>query len=72
MAVGRDDGFDPVFPDEVEEGLRLGRGVDEDLLAGLTAPEQVGVVGHRPHGDLGEHQSGQFAHISRATDPHVS
>ncbi len=58
MAMGGDDCLDPIVADEAEQGIRLGRGVDEHLLARLPAAQQVGVVVIGPHGQLGQHQPG--------------
>ena len=57
VLVGGDHGGQPGVADEGEQGLRLVGRVDEDLLAGAPAAQQVGVVGHLlVDRDLGDRQ----------------
>ena len=65
VAVGRDQQVEPAGPDQVEEHVRFGGRVDQELGAGGPAAQQVAVVVHGAHGHLGEHQVGQLPHLSR-------
>ena len=61
VLVGGDDGGQPGVADERQQrvGRRVGR-VDQHLVAGVVAPQQVAVVGHlRVDRDLGDGQVGR-------------
>src|SRR5690606_7312679 len=60
VPVGGHDGRDAVRADQLQQRLRLRGGVDQELLAGLAAAQQVGVVVHGADRDLGDHQVGQL------------
>ncbi len=56
MMVARHHGGEPRRTDEAQQRLGLVRGVDQKLLAGGGAPQQVGVVVHRTDRDLDDRQ----------------
>ncbi len=65
VTVARDHGREPSLADETQQRPGLVRGVDQELLAGCGASQQVGVVVHRAYRDLGNGQSGQLPDVRR-------
>ena len=64
---------DAGLADERQDRLGLGGRVDEHLLAGLLAAQEVGVVRHLlVHGDLGDRQVLELADVGRAADLHLA
>jgi hypothetical protein len=58
--------------DHLQQSLRLGGRVDEQPLPGPAVAQQVGVVVHRPHGDLGHRHAVDVPRVSRPADTYVS
>jgi hypothetical protein len=71
VAVGGDDrsqiGAVRPVAQQVHQPLRVVGRVDQQCLAGAPADEQVGVVVHRPDGDLGDGQRAQCPSLRRST-----
>jgi hypothetical protein len=72
VPVGGDDPLEPAVTDQPQQRGRVVRRVDQHLLVGLAAAEQVGVVVHRPDGDLRDHQLGQLVGLHGTADLDVS
>jgi hypothetical protein len=66
VPVRGDDGAHPALADQVQQVLGLVGGVDQQLLPGGRAAEQVGVVGHLADGQLRDRQAGQLPHVGGA------
>ncbi len=58
----------PPSPIRREQGVRFVGGVDQRLLAGEVALEQIGVVGHPADGDLGDLQVTRLLDICWTAD----
>jgi hypothetical protein len=71
VPMGGDHPGEPVRADRGEDPVRLVGGVDEQLLVGVPAPQHVDVVGHLAHGELGDHQVGQLADVTRPARLHL-
>src|SRR5665811_695431 len=54
--------------DEFEDGAGIVRRIDEHLFVCRLAGEQVCVVVHRSHGDLGDHEIPDFASVGWSAD----
>ena len=72
VAVGSDHSGQPSRPDELKQSVRLVRRVDEELLSGRLAPQQVCVVVHRSDRNLGDHEVGQLPYVGRPTFAHLA
>ena len=72
MTVRRDHGLNAIGADQVKKHVGVCRSIDENLLAGGPAAEQVGVVVIGADGNFGEHQSGQLPDVRWSTDVHIS
>ena len=70
MAMGSQDGRDrrSLEGHQLPKPGRLVGGVDEQAFAGRGAPQQVGVVRHRPDGELGDGQCRQPSDVHGAAD----
>jgi hypothetical protein len=58
--------------DEVEQPVGLVGRVDEELLTGCAAAQQIGVVVHRANGKLSDAQVRQLSHVRRSAGGHIS
>jgi hypothetical protein len=67
MPVRGHDGVQRPRADQVEQALRLGRGVDEHPVAGLPAGQEVGVVVHLTDTDLEDLDVGKHPQAGGAT-----
>jgi len=68
-------GHDPLnrrVADHLEQPLGLSGGVDQQRLPGAVAPQQVGVVLVRPHGDFGHRHAVDLPRVRWPADTHVS
>ncbi|CAM5692850.1 hypothetical protein SALBM311S_11119 [Streptomyces alboniger] len=72
VPVRGDDGRDAVVTDRAEQGVRVVGGVDQQLLVGGPAAQQIGVVVHRADRDLGDHQVLELVHVGGSADRHLS
>jgi hypothetical protein len=68
MRVGGDDPGQTGVTDQRQQGVRLVGSVDERLLAGERAAQEVRVVGHRADRDLGDDEIARFARVGRPAD----
>lgn len=65
VPVGGDDGRDAVVTDHAQQRPGVVRRVDQQLLVGGPAAQQVRVVLHGADRDLGDHQVLEFVHVGR-------
>ena len=72
VLVRGDDGRDAVVTDQPSRVARVVGRVDQELLVGGPAAQQIGVVVHRADRDLGDHQVRELVHIRRSADLHRS
>src|SRR5690606_24400471 len=70
VPVGGDDGGDAVVADRAEQRAGVVGRVDQQLLVGGPATQQIGVVVHGADRDLGDHQVLEFVHVGWAADRH--
>ena len=72
MLMGGDDPSHRGVADHLKQPLWLGGRVDEQPFPGPVVAQQVGVVVHRPHGDLGHRHAVDVPRVGRSADTHVS
>jgi hypothetical protein len=58
--------------DERQQPRGVVRGVDQELLAGGAAGDQIAVVVHLRDADLADHRVGQLPHVRGAADQHLT